>query len=129
MRHEPGELLFDGTRDRSNYARNVLERRLAQWVDTLRVALVEERGLPASFATPAHVEHASIATPGAVGGYLLGRFLPLLLIMMTILGAFYPSIDLAAGEKERGTLEPLLTCRCTRTTSSSASSPRPRSWA
>lgn len=102
-------LLFDGTRDRSNYARNVLERRLAQWVDTLRVALVEQHGLPASFATPVHVEHASVATPGAVGAYLLGRFLPMLLIMMTILGAFYPSIDLAAGEKERGTLEPLLT--------------------
>jgi sodium transport system permease protein len=29
--------------------------------------------------------------------------------MMTLLGAFYPAIDLAAGEKERGTLETLLT--------------------
>jgi len=28
---------------------------------------------------------------------------------MTVLGAFYPAIDLAAGEKERGTLETLLT--------------------
>src|SRR5215216_3148209 len=28
---------------------------------------------------------------------------------MTMLGAFYPAIDLAAGEKERGTLETLLT--------------------
>jgi len=32
-----------------------------------------------------------------------------LLILMTLLGAFYPAIDLAAGEKERGTLETLLT--------------------
>jgi sodium transport system permease protein len=102
-------LLFDGTRDRSNYARSVLERRLAEWIDSLRVGLAEQQGLPASFATPLRVEQASIATPQAVGAYLLGRFLPMLLIMMTILGAFYPSIDLAAGEKERGTLEPLLT--------------------
>jgi sodium transport system permease protein len=29
--------------------------------------------------------------------------------MMTVLGTFYPAIDLAAGEKERGTLETLLT--------------------
>jgi sodium transport system permease protein len=44
-----------------------------------------------------------------MGGYTLGRVLPLLLVMMTVLGAFYPAIDLAAGEKERGTLETLLT--------------------
>jgi sodium transport system permease protein len=103
------ELLFDATRDRSGHARMVVERRLREWIDTLRVARLEERGLPEGFATPLQVEQTSIATPQAVGGYLLGRFLPLLLIMMTTLGAFYPSIDLAAGEKERGTLEPLLT--------------------
>jgi sodium transport system permease protein len=33
----------------------------------------------------------------------------MLLILITLLGAFYPAIDLAAGEKERGTLETLLT--------------------
>jgi sodium transport system permease protein len=33
----------------------------------------------------------------------------MLLVFMTLLGAFYPAIDLAAGEKERGTLEALLT--------------------
>jgi sodium transport system permease protein len=33
----------------------------------------------------------------------------MLLILMTGLGSFHPSIDLAAGEKERGTLETLLT--------------------
>src|SRR5690606_30712503 len=32
-----------------------------------------------------------------------------ILILMSLLGAFYPAIDLAAGEKERGTLETLLT--------------------
>ena len=33
----------------------------------------------------------------------------MLLILMTLLGTFYPAIDMAAGEKERGTLETLLT--------------------
>ncbi|MBD3676093.1 MAG: CPBP family intramembrane metalloprotease [Planctomycetaceae bacterium] len=36
------------------------------------------------------------------------RFFPTLLILMTLTGAFYPSIDLGAGEKERGTMETLL---------------------
>ncbi|MBM4075687.1 MAG: CPBP family intramembrane metalloprotease, partial [Planctomycetes bacterium] len=38
-----------------------------------------------------------------------------LLIMMTLTGAFYPAIDLGAGEKERGTMETLLICPATRT--------------
>jgi sodium transport system permease protein len=38
----------------------------------------------------------------------LSRFVPVLLILMTLTGAFYPAIDLGAGEKERGTMETLL---------------------
>lgn len=102
------ELLYDGTRDRSAHARGIVDRRLGEWLDTLRLERLRSYGLPAEFATPLRIEQTSVATPAAVGGYMLGRFLPLLLIMMTVLGAFYPSIDLAAGEKERGTLEPLL---------------------
>ena len=33
---------------------------------------------------------------------------PFLLVMMSLTGAFYPAIDLCAGEKERGTMETLL---------------------
>ena len=102
-------LLYDGTRDRSAHARAVVDRRLREWLDTLRLERLRRYALPPEFATPLYIEQTSVATPAARGGYMLGRFLPLLLIMMTVLGAFYPSIDLAAGEKERGTLEPLLT--------------------
>ena len=48
------------------------------------------------------------ATPGQMGGYLLGEILPILLVMAIVLGAFYPAIDLTAGEKERKTLQTLL---------------------
>ena len=34
--------------------------------------------------------------------------------MMAVTGAFYPAIDLGAGEKERGTMETLLICPATR---------------
>lgn len=40
---------------------------------------------------------------------LLGGLLPYLLIIFCFTGSMYPAIDLAAGEKERGTLETLLT--------------------
>lgn len=38
----------------------------------------------------------------------LGAFVPLMLVLMTMTGAVYPSIDLTAGERERGTLEMLM---------------------
>jgi sodium transport system permease protein len=103
------ELLFDGARERSGYARGLVGARLGAWSDAMIRDRLREQGLPPAFAEPIALDATSIATARQVGGYMLGRFLPLLLILMTVLGAFYPSIDLAAGEKERGTLEALLT--------------------
>jgi len=51
---------------------------------------------------------ASLATKTKVGGYVLSKILPLIVVIMTMLGAFYPAIDITAGERERGTLETLL---------------------
>jgi len=102
-------VLFDAASDRSNRGQAELRGALATWQDSLLAARLIERGLPPSFATPLAVADSSVARPTEVGGYALGRILPLLLVVITLLGAFYPAIDLAAGEKERGTLETLLT--------------------
>ncbi|MCE9556696.1 MAG: ABC transporter permease subunit [Planctomycetes bacterium] len=40
---------------------------------------------------------------------LWSKVLPFVLLIWAVTGAFYPAIDLCAGEKERGTLETLLT--------------------
>ena len=42
-------------------------------------------------------------------GYVVGMIVPFLLITSILMGALYPAIDVTAGEKERGTLETLLT--------------------
>lgn len=42
------------------------------------------------------------------GAALWSKMLPILLVVWALTGAFYPAIDLCAGEKERGTLETLL---------------------
>ncbi len=102
-------LLFDAASDRSRQGRQRLDGLLSAWKDTLLAHRLEARGLSPSFAVPVAVADSSIARPEEVGGYTMGRVLPLLLIFVALLGAFYPAIDLAAGEKERGTLETLLT--------------------
>jgi sodium transport system permease protein len=102
-------LLFDAASDRSQRAHTQLRRVVEAWRDTILDRRLRDRGLPATFSSPVAVADSSIARPADMGGYTLGRVLPLLLVMMTVLGAFYPAIDLAAGEKERGTLETLMT--------------------
>ncbi len=102
-------VLFDAADDQSRRGRGLLSEILYEWRDTLLARRVFEEGLPAGFANPVVVGDSSVALPQELGGYALGRFLPMLLVVMTLLGTFYPAIDLAAGEKERGTLETLLT--------------------
>jgi len=102
-------LIYDAADDWSRRGREVLSSALEEWGDTLLERRLTERGLPIGFARPLEVEDSSVALPEELGGYALGRFLPMLLVVMTLLGCFYPAIDLAAGEKERGTLETLLT--------------------
>ncbi|HVJ82525.1 MAG TPA: ABC transporter permease subunit/CPBP intramembrane protease [Planctomycetia bacterium] len=53
-------------------------------------------------------ETADVATRAQLAGALWGRLLPFILTLMALTGAFYPAVDLCAGEKERGTLETLL---------------------
>ena len=53
-------------------------------------------------------EEAGCGHRREVGGSLWSRLFPFLLVMMSLTGAFYPAIDLCAGEKERGTMETLL---------------------
>ncbi|HYW10339.1 MAG TPA: ABC transporter permease subunit/CPBP intramembrane protease [Longimicrobium sp.] len=106
---QEARILFDASNDRSRRAQELAYRRLNAWGDSLLALRLRGAGLPSSFAAPLAVADSSVATAEEAGGYALGRFLPLLLVMMTLLGAFYPAIDMAAGEKERGTLETLLT--------------------
>lgn len=42
-------------------------------------------------------------------GSVIGMVLPMILITSILLGAIYPAIDVTAGERERGTLETLMT--------------------
>jgi sodium transport system permease protein len=86
---------YDETHDASEKARTRTETLLAA-------------ELPAGCARRYAITATSVAPEAQVGGYVLSKILPLVVVMMTMLGAFYPAIDITAGERERGTLETLL---------------------
>jgi sodium transport system permease protein len=74
-----------------------------------------ERHLPETLVTPFEVKRTNVASPKQVTGVVLGMILPYLMIVICLAGAIYPSVDLTAGEKERGTLETLLSSPVSRT--------------
>ena len=59
---------------------------------------------------PFEIHAESLTRSGKDHGptFSLATLVPLILILMTVTGAVYPAIDLTAGERERGTLEALV---------------------
>lgn len=59
--------------------------------------------------TPIAPDYRNVASDKEMIGKLAGGILPYIFIAFGFLGCMYPSIDLFTGEKERGTIETLLT--------------------
>ncbi|HPU96349.1 MAG TPA: ABC transporter permease subunit/CPBP intramembrane protease [Candidatus Hydrogenedentes bacterium] len=108
------ELLYDVTEQRSLEALDRVDRLLKDVAEREQRRRLEERGIDPSEVMPLTVSRVDLAGSAKVAGSILGALLPALLIIITALGAFYPAVDLTAGEKERGTLETLLSTPVTR---------------
>lgn len=68
-----------------------------------------ERGLPAEFVEPLRIAGIhDLSTDDDFGGRILGMILPFFISMWAVMGGMYTAIDVAAGEKERGTLASLV---------------------
>jgi sodium transport system permease protein len=98
----PVRIIYDETQERSRTARTRIEEALAPGT---------EPGCAAAYA----ISVEAAAPHAAMGGYLLSKILPLIIIVMVMLGAFHPAIDITAGERERSTLETTLSAPIART--------------
>lgn len=104
--------------DRAELAGEQAEDRLVDLFDEYQELLVKQRlalhDIDAAILEPFEVNRENVAPMQKMVGEKLGMMLPYLIIIMCFMGAMYPAIDLAAGEKERGTLETLLVSPATR---------------
>lgn len=101
-------IYHDSVDEDSRHARDRAERALEAWRAGLVRARLVDRGLPAGFARAVDVVTTNVASEDRRAGQRLGSILPFVLIVMSLMGGFYASIDLTAGEKERGTMQTLL---------------------
>lgn len=108
------DILYDSTEFESGGAagrlRDGLEMDMASLLDTRLAA----RQIDRSYIEPLELDRKDVAPPAKTTGNALGIVLPVLMVVMLALGAFYPAVDVTAGEKERGTFETLLSTPTTK---------------
>jgi sodium transport system permease protein len=87
--------------------------RITEKIDAAKQLMVDEQmralNITASSVSGFDYQMMSTASTQESIGKLAGGFLPYIFIVFGFLGCMYPAIDLFTGEKERGTIETLLT--------------------
>lgn len=112
----PRPLIVQNSADeKSLIAANRVQKVMDAWEREILKQALAEVGLPASLPAPINAEAIDLAEEQQLSANVWSKMFPALLIIMALTGAFYPAIDLAAGEKERGTMETLLICPASRT--------------
>lgn len=100
---------FDSTRDESQLAQSRVQVLLDRWQQEIVRGTLEAGRVPAAATDPFDVQPKDVATDRSRQAALWSKLLPFIVFVCALTGAFYPAVDLCAGEKERGTLETLLT--------------------
>lgn len=109
------QLIQDASAQRA--ARNVNRTRsaLGAYSSQLRAMRLQARGVSPEILSPVVIDDVDVSTATGRAALLLGMITYFLLAAM-LMGGLYLAIDATAGERERGSLEPLLTLPVTRST-------------
>ncbi|MEO0652802.1 MAG: ABC transporter permease subunit [Planctomycetota bacterium] len=104
----PLEVLFDGARARSLHGRERLEERLEALAEQARSTAIEEGAVPPAELSELDYRQRNLSSSKQLGAFVMSLMLPMMIIIMAVMGAFYPAVDLTAGERERKTEETTL---------------------
>ncbi len=101
------EIVYDDSRADASPAIRQAERLLRAFSRETGTLRMVARGVSPDLTDPVKVEHVNTATPRQKGAFLL-FLIPMFAILSPLLGGMTVAIDSTAGERERGSLEPLL---------------------
>ncbi len=107
-------ILFDQAGDTSRIAADRIEHVLNRWREAIVREALAARGVSPTVVRPFVLTRTDISEQAGRRAAVWSRVLPFVVVVWALTGAFYPAIDLCAGEKERGTLETLLCSPATR---------------
>lgn len=96
----------------------MVEKRIKEYLDKYKQSIVDQRlkqlDLRPEVIAPVSIQNIDVASQQEQIGVLLGGFLPYIFIIFCFMGCMYPALDLITGEKEKGTIETLLTVPASR---------------
>lgn len=104
----PLRIIRNSADDKSAVAFGRVQDALSRWERALRTDIFKNAALRSELQNPAHIELVEVARVEAMAANIWSKLFPAMIVIMALTGAFYPAIDLGAGEKERGTMETLL---------------------
>lgn len=94
----------------SSTAEQALEDLINAYQDVLRSENIKKLNLEEdAILYPLPYTAVGLSSVEETMGSIVGSVIPMMIIVSILMGAIYPAIDVTAGEKERGTLETLLT--------------------
>ncbi|MDA1013613.1 MAG: ABC transporter permease [Planctomycetota bacterium] len=115
IEYEGPIILHNAANEKSLIPHQSVKNALDNWEKAILSRRLAKAELPASLPNPINATSVNVAKEEEIAASLWSKVFPALLIIMAVTGAFYPAVDVAAGEKERGTMETLLICPATRT--------------
>ncbi|MDE2304947.1 MAG: ABC transporter permease [Gammaproteobacteria bacterium] len=109
------ELIEDSSNNRTRSAVARLHALIATYASGLAQQRLAARGVDPLLAMPVAIDEVDVATPAARAVAVIG-FMTYFVLFAVLMGGLYLAIDVTAGERERGSLEPLLSLPVRRTT-------------
>lgn len=107
-RPAPVDLVFDSSRNETNARARRATSLLAGYSRRLAAQRLLVRGVDPQVIAPVAVRDVDVATPAGRALLVLGMT-TYFVLFSTLMGGLYLAIDTTAGERERGSLEPLFT--------------------
>jgi len=104
-----GELtIYSKNLDNFSQAQGIVSDVIDDYDDQIRNERLNNLNVDENFINPITVLDEDLTTNEEFAGSIIGGILAFLFIVYIMSGSMYPAIDLGAGEKERGTMETLI---------------------
>ena len=102
------QVVTNMARDRSEIAVRRVESIIRAWQQQWVAKQLRSAGADPSLVDPIEIRSIDTSEASVRHAMVWSKILPFVMLIWALTGAFYPAVDLCAGEKERGTLETLL---------------------
>ena len=107
-------ILFNSADEKSQFTQLQVEQIFRRWRSAVTDENLSASQVPVEATKPFELRPRDVARVKVARAAVWSKVLPFFVFIWALTGAFYPAVDLCAGEKERGTLETLLTSPASR---------------